>query len=180
VFKYIVQKILFCVKKEKNNMILKTTKFGEVEVQEDLIFDFVEPILGYENLKKFVLVDHMPDSPFKWLQSLEDEEIAFPVSVPSFFDIDYEFTIAEKDAEKLDVKFSAEVLTLNVVNIPNGQPQNSTINLVGPIIINTNNKKAMQMILANTNYSVRHKLFADDSLAKKAAEHSQEESCNNK
>lgn len=143
-------------------MILKTAKFGEVEVNEEFTFNFIEPILGYEKLSKFALVDHMPDSPFKWLQSMEDESIALPITVPSFFDIDYEFVLTENDAKKLDAKGAEDILTLNIVNIPNGQPEKATINLLGPIVININNKNAMQIVLVNSNYSVRHKLFNED------------------
>lgn len=157
-------------------MILKTAKFGEVEIQEDLVFDFIEPILGYEHLKKFALVDHMPDSPFKWLQSIEDENVALPVTMPSFFNIKYEFTIPDDKAEKLDIKAPEDVLILNVVNVPNGRPQDTTINLIGPIIVNVNNKKAMQLVLVNTNYSVRHKLFNDDQVIKKVKDQSEENS----
>ncbi|MFA6988693.1 MAG: flagellar assembly protein FliW [Candidatus Gastranaerophilaceae bacterium] len=155
-------------------MILKTAKFGEVEIQEDLIFDFIEPILGYEHLKKFALVDHKSDSPFKWLQSIEDENIALPVTVPSFFNIDYEFTLPDNETEKLGLEKAEDVLALNVVNVPNGRPQDSTINLIGPIVINVINKKAMQLVLLNTNYSVRHKLFNDDKLIAKIKDQSEE------
>ena len=142
-----------------NIMLLETSKFGEVEVNEDLIFIFVEPILGYEHLKKYALIDHMTDSPFKWLQSVEDKNVSFPITVPSFFGINYEFVIPEDEAKKLEAKSAEDILSLNIVNIPNGHPENATINLLGPVVVNVNNKKAMQLVLRNSEHSVRYRLF---------------------
>lgn len=140
-------------------MRINTEKFGEIEVNENLIFDFVEPIIGYENLTKYVLVEHSENSAFKWLQSIEDETLAFPVSTPAYFDIDYQFEIPTEVAEKIDLKSVESLISLNIVTIPQGQPKNATINLLAPIIINATNKQGMQLILSNSNYPVRQTIF---------------------
>ncbi len=140
-------------------MKINTERFGEVEVDENLIFDFIIPILGYERLKKYALVDYNPESPFKWLQALDDPKIAFPVTFPGYFGINYEFVIPEEEAKLLELTSSENLLSLNIVCVPQGDPQSSTINLVGPLIINTLTKKAMQLVLINTEYSVKHRLF---------------------
>lgn len=143
-------------------MKINTTRFGEIEIDENLIFDFIEPIIGYEHLSKFVLVDYMPDSPFKWLQSIDDINIAFPVTFPGFFELNYEFFIPEKETNMLELKGVDDLLSMNIVCIPQGNPQASTINLLAPLIINIANKKAMQLVLINTNHSVKHRLFIED------------------
>lgn len=140
-------------------MKINTSKFGEVEVNEDFIFNFIEPILGYENLKKYTLIDHLPGSPFKWLQSIEDPNVSFPVTYPGFFELDYKFVIPEENVKKLEITNHESVLSINIACIPPGNPQLATINLLGPIIINIDNRKAMQIVLLNTNYSVKQKLF---------------------
>lgn len=142
-------------------MKINTTRFGEIDIDENLIFNFIEPILGYEDLEQFVLVDYTPDSPFKWLQAVKNPAIAFPVTSPGYFGIDYQFIVPENDAKKLDVSCADDILTMNIVCIPPGEPQSATVNLMGPLVVNVNNKKAMQLVLVNTNYSVGHKLFSD-------------------
>ncbi len=140
-------------------MILKTTKFGEVEVNENYIFDFVEPIIGYEEYHKFALVDYNVNSPFKWLQSVENPDLAMPVTIPAYFGIPYEFTIPDEKEQILDAKDAGDILCLNIANVPNGAPQNTTINLLAPIVINTANKKAIQLVLLDTNFAIKYRLF---------------------
>ena len=59
---------------------LNTAKFGEVEVDKSTIFEFISPIIGFKDLTKYTIIDYKPDSPFKWLQSTEDMELAFPIT----------------------------------------------------------------------------------------------------
>lgn len=140
-------------------MKINTTRFGEIEVSEQSIFHFISPIIGYENLKNFAFIDNSPESPFKWLQSCEDAAIAFPVTIPSFFGLDYQFMLPDAEAKKLEITDGNQVLTLNIVNIPSSNPKGATINLLAPLVINAENLTAMQIILPDDNLSVRHPLF---------------------
>jgi len=140
-------------------MEINTEKFGAVEVNEDTIFNFVKPVIGFEEQKKFILIEHDENSPFKWLQSIEDPELAFPVTMASYFDINYIFEVNDEDADALGLESADDLLVLSIANIPANHPENATINLLSPIIMNFSNKKAMQTILLDTNYSTRHALF---------------------
>ena len=90
-------------------------------------------------------------------------EIAFPVTIPALFDIQYVFTVPEEDAKKLGLNGIENLLSLNIINMPQGKPQESTVNLLAPLVINMTNRKAIQMILPNEEYSVREKLFKDEN-----------------
>ena len=148
---------------KKNNITIKTVKFGELTVDKNNIFEFVSPIIGFNNLKKYTIVDYKPDSPFKWLQSMEDMELAFPVTLCSFFGIDYKFDIPDEEADKLEIENADDVFVCNIANIPSENPQGATINMLAPVVINLQNKKAMQIILKNTDFQVRYKLFDTES-----------------
>ncbi len=142
-------------------MKLNTTKFGEIQIDENLIFDFVEPVIGYDHLSKYVLVEHSENSAFKWLQSIEDPDLAFPVTSPALFDIDYQFEIPTDKAEKISLTSVESLISLNIVTIPAGNPRLATINLLAPIIINATNREGMQLILSNSNYPVKAPLIKD-------------------
>ena len=144
---------------ENNTIKLNTAKFGEIEIDKSSIFDFVSPIIGFKDLKQYAIIDYKPDSPFKWLQSIEDSELAFPITLCSFFGIDYQFDIPDEEAELLEIETADDVFVCNIANIPSSNPQGATVNMLAPIIINLKNKKAMQLILKNTNFELRNKLF---------------------
>ena len=142
-------------------MLLETEKFGKLEVNENYIFDFVEPIIGYENIKHFALIDIDSESPFKWLQAIEDLSLAMPVTMPAYFGIEYQFSIPDDKVDLLEAEKAEDILSLNITNVPNGAPQNATVNLLAPVVININNRKALQLILSDTNFPVRYKLFGE-------------------
>ena len=144
---------------EENTIKINTVKFGELAIDKNNIFEFVSPIIGFNDLRKYTIVDYKADSPFKWLQSMEDMELAFPVTLCSFFGIDYKFDIPDEEAEKLEIENADDVFVCNIANIPASNPKEATINMLAPIVINLANKKAMQIILKNTEFEVRHRLF---------------------
>ncbi len=139
--------------------IINSTRFGEIKVDTSILLDFVVPIIGYEKFKKFAIVDNNPNSPFKWLQSVSDPELAFPITLTDYFDIEYNIEIPNEDIKLLGANSIEEIMALNVVSIPQGNPQASTMNLRAPIIVNTENHKAAQIILKDTKYDIRYPLF---------------------
>ena len=144
---------------ETDILTIETKKFGTVDVNKNAIFNFVSPIIGFNEHKNYTIIDYKPDSPFKWLQSMEDMDLAFPVTLCSYFNIDYQFELSDEDAQTLGVKSADEILAINIVTIPQINPQAATINLLAPIVINTTNNNAMQVILRDSKLPVRHPLF---------------------
>ena len=94
---------------------------------------------------------------------MEDMDLAFPVTLCSFFGIDYQFDIPDEEAQKLEITSGDDVFVCNIANIPQNNPYGATINMLAPIVVNIVNKKAMQLILKNTEFEVRHKLFDEES-----------------
>ena len=140
-------------------MNINTTRFGELEILDDSIFEFVCPILGYEDEAQFALIEHNQDSNFKWLQSTKTPGLAFVVTIAGLFDIDYSFELPEVTQDELEIQTAEDILAFNLVVIPHENPRNSTINLLAPIIINITNKKAGQIVLSGSNFSVSHPLL---------------------
>lgn len=145
-------------------MNINTTRFGEIEVAEDTLFEFVCPILGYESETQFALIEHNQSSNFKWLQSTKTPALAFVVTIAGFFDIDYSFELPEITQEELGIETAEDVVAFNIVVIPHDNPRNSTINLLAPIIVNVSNKKAGQIVLSGTNFSVTHPLLKREAV----------------
>ena len=139
-------------------MKVKTTRFGEIEVDENLIFNFELPILGYDD-KKYVMIDVTENPIFKWVQAVDTPEASFPVTTPAVFGHDYSFELPTSAEEALDVKSAEDVLVLNIACIPDKTPKDATINLLAPLIFNIKNHKAGQVILSDSGFSTTTKLF---------------------
>jgi flagellar assembly factor FliW len=125
---------------------INSTNFGELEIQPDNIFFFENGILGFETLNNFVLIADDDITPFKWLMSIEEPEIMFPLISPFFVDGKYN---AGKsiDLEK-HVLFS--VVTFNDGN------GNVTANLKAPVVLDPSNLTGEQIIIPIDKYSVSH------------------------
>jgi len=151
-------------------MNIHTVRFGEVAIDEDRIVHFVEPILGFEQSQRYVILDHAEDSPFKWLQSADEPELAFVVTNPKFFGIDYEFELTDEQAGQLKLESAEDALVVTIVNIPQENPGKMTTNLLGPVVINQKLRKAMQVVLNDSSFSTKTRLIPDDLLQQQSAE----------
>ena len=143
---------------------INTVRFGEVSVDDELIIQFIEPVLGFQDSQRFVILDHAENSPFKWLQSADEPELAFVVTNPKFFGIEYEFLLSDEIASKLLLENAEDALVLTIVNIPQNDPGKMTANLLGPIVINQASRKAMQVVLNESGYDTKTRLIPDDVL----------------
>lgn len=147
-----------------NPLQIQTARFGEIQVTEDRIIRFVKPIIGFDQLERYVLLDHADDSPFKWLQALEDPNLAFVVTNPKFFGIPYEFSIPDDVVEILGVKSAEDVVVLTIVNVPENNPALMTANLLGPLVVNQNTRVGLQLVLNDTDFGTKTRLIPDEML----------------
>jgi len=126
-----------------NQRKITSSQFGEIIVTDDLIFDFTNGILGFEHLNQFVLISDEDTEPFKWLLSIENPEIVFPLLNPWQIDINYdignEFN-QEKDAVMVIVTLSDEDGSMSA-------------NMKAPIILDVIEQKGKQIILPSDKYS---------------------------
>lgn len=141
---------------------IPTSRFGEITIDESRILTFVSPILGFESVTEFVLFDHADDSPFHWLQAVAMPELAFVVTNPQLFNIPYEFVLPDEATKQLGLNTPDEAMVLTIVNIPADDPQGMTANLLGPIVINTSNQHAAQVILSDTEFATKTPLLAEN------------------
>jgi flagellar assembly factor FliW len=139
-------------------MIIKTTRFGEVEIDESMVIHFSEGLIGFPDDKKYFILEHKPDSPFMWLQSITSPQLAFVMMDPFQIYPDYLKDVSPEDEIELKPDSNETVMIFTIVTIPHGRAGESTTNLMGPVIIDPVVKEGKQVILANYNYSHCHPL----------------------
>ena len=137
-------------------MKTNTKQFGDIEIQEDKIITFKEGIPGFEDLKRFILMEEK-DSIFHALQSIEDEEICFIITDPYYFKKDYAPTIRESYFNKLG-RGDNDAFSLYAIVTLKDQVENSTLNLAGPLLIHIENRQGVQVIIEDAGYTTKHKI----------------------
>lgn len=139
-------------------MIINTSRFGKVELQEDEILSFQEGLLGFADLRKFALLDDPNDDIFVWLQSCESPSVAFPVLEPQLFSDTFKVTLTKSDLEALKITSQDKIKYFSIVTIPD-DPTQMTANLKAPIVINGQERIARQCVLQDNNLAIREPIF---------------------
>jgi flagellar assembly factor FliW len=140
-------------------MMIQTSRFGAVRLQDDDVIEFPEGILGFNDLRKFVLLDDPNDEIFAWLQSCEVPQIAFPVLEPELFAGNYEAVLTKHDLESLGLKKGQKTRSFAIITIPDDVTQ-MTANLKAPVVINIEKRIARQIVLQDNNLAIREPIFA--------------------
>ncbi|MEA1979632.1 MAG: flagellar assembly protein FliW [candidate division Zixibacteria bacterium] len=130
-----------------------TQKFGEIEVPDNKIITMIKPILGFESLTKFCLVENEEMLPFLWLQAIEEGSVSFIVVNPKVLVDDYNIEVNKIELAELEIDQIKSVETYVIATIPD-DPMEMSVNLQGPILINTENNFGKQLVLVNSKYNV--------------------------
>ena len=137
---------------------LSTNNFGNLRIEKENIITFEQGLLGFEELKQFAIIDVEECLPFEWLVSVEDPIVAFPILNPTLFFSDYKPSLPKDDLALLDIKKEKDVETFCIVTLGK-KPEDVTLNLKGPILINMKNKMGKQVVLAEDYYSLNQLLI---------------------
>jgi flagellar assembly factor FliW len=142
-------------------MLVQSTRFGPFEVDESRALSFTQGLLGFPGSRTYVAIE-VEETPYLWLQSVEEEDVAFLATSPFVFFPTYDLVLSDEDQRELGVEEpdQVEVLALLTVHRTGEEAQDITANLLGPIVINTESRQARQLVLDNPDYSTRVPLVA--------------------
>lgn len=120
---------------------------------------FPEGLIGLQEYHNFALCDLPEQEHFKLLQSLDDDTFGLVITSPFWFNPEYSFRVPDGCASKLEDTRKIDVFV--VVTLASN-PQDVTVNLLGPIVLNTQAGKGYQVLASDEQYSTRHKLCLGD------------------
>jgi flagellar assembly factor FliW len=140
-------------------MKVATKAYGLIEVDEKQKVVIPQGLFGFDDYKDYVLLD-AEHQPFFWLQSLDDQEIAFVLINPFLFRPDYEVNVSNDELSGIGILSPEKALIFVIVTIPqDGSPM--TANLQGPLVINKEKMTAMQAILSDSRWRTRHDIMEE-------------------
>ena len=143
-------------------MEVTTSRFGRIEVSEEDIVRFEDGLLGFGEYHRYVILNanNKNDSPFRWLQCLDDGNLAFVIIEPLNFMFEYDIEISDSDQEFVGLTRSEDAVIYTIVSIP-PNAQDMTANCQGPLLINAVNRKGRQIISSNPRHSIKTKILQE-------------------
>ncbi len=141
-------------------MNIVTKFFGNIDVDSAKLIVFNQGIVGFPDLKEFLLIHNSEQSNgggIQWLQSVNEPAFAIPVMDPLLVAPDYNPTIEDELLKPLGEVNENNILVLTTVSIPK-VVEDMSINLMAPIIINTDTRKATQLIIED-DYDIKFKIY---------------------
>ena len=135
--------------------MLKGTRLGDIEIPDDKIITFPYGLLGFEEMKRYILLTPNPSIPFRWLQSVDNPALAFVVINPLIFHPEYNMQIPARQLAAIGAKQVSDIAVLVIVTVPEN-PEEMTANMAGPLLINTENRLGVQAVLGDEEYSTEH------------------------
>ncbi len=142
-------------------MLIKTKIFGEVEISDEKILTFEDGIIGFPDLKHFTLIhdeEKGTDAGIRYFQSIEEPGFAMPVMNPLMVCETYNPQVSEELLSDLGNLSDDNIVVLVTVTVPTDLTK-MTVNLQGPIIINSDEKKGAQIIVEGNDYPVRFPIY---------------------
>jgi len=140
-------------------MTINTKIFGEIGVDEERVITFVNGIVGFPDLKNFLLLyESDTDGGIKWLQSIEEPAFAMPVIDPLVVKEDYNPSVEDELLKPLEIKDENDILVLVTLTVPS-EVEKMSVNLCAPIIISGETRKACQVIIEQGDYPIKFPIY---------------------
>ena len=142
-------------------MRVQTKFFGEVELDDNKVIEFPNGIIGFEDFKKFAIIYDIEDdrdTKISWLQSLEEPTLALPVVDPLAVTTEYAPMIEDELLKPLGNPADEDLLFLLVMTVPSDMKK-FPANMKAPVIISTEERKGVQLIVDNADYPVKFNVY---------------------
>jgi len=124
-------------------MKFNTSRFGELEVAEGKIIRFPDGLVGLPNLNCYALIDHR-DTPVKWLQSVDDPDVAFIVTSPDLITPEYSLDLEKTIKDFIGLDSDDDMAVLVTMRV---EGEDVIANFQGPLVINSRNMTGVQVVL---------------------------------
>lgn len=147
----------------QGEITVSTSRFGALSVNPEKIIAMISPFLGFPDSKRFIIKPHGEESPFLWLQSLDDPKLAFVAIQAALLIPQYQPEISSLTRQELQGAPEQPLEILLILTIPKDNPDGMTANLLGPVAINPQKRLAKQILQDPMRYDACWPVFTMDS-----------------
>mgnify|MGYP001225718610 CR=1 FL=1 len=129
------------------------SRFGEIEYDPEATLTFPEGMIGFEYLRDFIVMPNEKEGPLFWIQSVNDPMIAFVVTDPTNFFLEYRVVPDRSERETLGIGDEDECFALAVVTV--GEDRSITLNLAAPLLFTPKTNRALQVVVESGKYDTK-------------------------
>jgi flagellar assembly factor FliW len=141
-------------------VVVQTGRFGQIEISSDEIIQIPSGVLGFPEDHNFCLVDAGDDTLILWLQSLSNPLLAFPLLEPKIFRPEYVVRLSAAELRELKLGSIKDASVFTIITIPTALSE-MTANMKAPLVINTREKIAKQVVLQENDQPIKHPMFKE-------------------
>ncbi len=141
---------------------VSSRRFGAFAVPGERILTFPQGLIGFPTMRRFVILEHRPGSPFKWMLSLDDPELAFAVADPC--ELVEGYTAPIELAVRVLATEAAEVALFVLVTIP-GDPTAMTVNLMAPVAVDMKTRRGRQLVVEDGRFPAAYSIVTRARIA---------------
>ena len=145
-------------------LTFESSRFGTLEIQSEAVIEFPAGLIGLGGAR-YALLSADDKSPFAWLQSIDDPDLALPITNPWLFFTDFAVDIDEAEAGRIGVEDPSTVDVWVTVRAA-AELEGFTANLRAPILVS--NGRGFQVINESKDAAVRAPLFAESTIEQAA------------
>ena len=138
------------------------TRLGKHTIDPEKVIRFPRGLIGFEDRQTFTLLQITPGSPFLVLQSMDDPGLGLLVADPYAFIPNYRVHVGNAEQGVLEAASREDVAVLVTVSIPHGKPEETTLNLTGPVLINYGKRLGLQVPQPDNKLPARWRIRQDE------------------
>jgi flagellar assembly factor FliW len=139
---------------------LKLFDGDNIYYSDEEVIHFGNGLPGFEDLKNFLVTTNPDYEPFHWMHSIDQQDIKFVLVNPMLILPDYNPKMNASHFSGLEIESSENLLMYVIVTLNHGLLNQSTANLLAPVMINIANRKGKQIILDDHRYETRHPILS--------------------
>jgi flagellar assembly factor FliW len=147
-----------------STMTFESSRFGTLEIATDEVIEFPAGLIGLGGAR-YALLSTDEESPFAWLQSIDDPDLALPITNPWLFFTQFAVEIDDADAQRIGISDPSKVDVWVTVRAAE-ELEGFTANLRAPILVF--NGRGHQVINAANSAEVRAPLFSESTVEQAA------------
>ena len=149
-------------------MILSTSRFGPMPIDETQSIEFPEGLPGFEDCRRFVPFEHGECAGLIFLQSMDRPDLCFLTLPVRSLRPDYRLLLTPEDSELLGLpagrtpEIGTEVAAMAILSVREGHPP--TANLLSPIVVRVATGQAVQAVRPDNRYGCREPLAPEEAM----------------